>query len=79
MLALSFGRPVIAPAIGSLKDLIVQRCGILYDPSQPDGLRNAMLAAAKTAFDEHQILQQAATRSWDKSAKIVLETLQCRL
>src|SRR5579862_4192192 len=32
ILALSFGRPVVAPAVGYLRTVIVEGCGVLYDP-----------------------------------------------
>jgi len=79
MLALSFGRPVIAPAIGSLKDLIVEGCGLLYDPSRPNNLGDAMLAAANTKFNEQHILAEAAKRNWGESAKIVVDSLRRHL
>jgi len=54
MLAWTFGRPVIAPAIASFPELVTPETGILYDPSQPDALVSA--------------LQQARERSWSASA-----------
>ena len=43
ILALSFGKPVIAPALGLIADLIRDgEEGLLYDPDQPDGLVRAM-------------------------------------
>ena len=45
MLSMSFKRPVIAPSIGCLPDLINDRIGILYDQSDQDGLRKALIKA----------------------------------
>lgn len=42
MLAMSFGKPVIVPAIGCVDTLVDGDCGITYDPSDPDALRSAM-------------------------------------
>jgi beta-1,4-mannosyltransferase len=75
ILGLSFGRPVIAPAIGCLKDLIVEGCGFLYDPSQPDGLQDAMRAAMDVKFDEAHIMAEASKLDWRESAKIVVNSL----
>ena len=52
MLAVGFGRPEIAPAVGLLKELVDERCGLLYDPSDRTGLRDAMNAAFNARFDE---------------------------
>jgi beta-1,4-mannosyltransferase len=75
ILALSFGRPVIAPAMGCLKDLIVEGCGFLYDPSQPGSLRDAMRAAMEVRFDEAHIIAEASKLDWRESAKIVVNSL----
>jgi len=75
ILALSFGRPVIAPAIGGLKDLIVEGCGFLYDPSQPEGLQDAMGAAMDARFDEAHIMARALKLDWRESAKILVNSL----
>jgi glycosyltransferase involved in cell wall biosynthesis len=76
MLALSFGRPVIAPRIGFLKDAVVDGCGVLYDAAAPDGLTAAMTAAKTQSFDEEAILATAKTRSWEASARKFLEGLK---
>lgn len=76
ILAMSFGRPVIAPAMGSLKDLVVERCGVLYDPSQEsESLPEAMRTAMEANFDEAEIIAQALRLDWLKSAKIVVNSL----
>ena len=76
VLAMSFGRPVIAPAMGCLKDLIVDGCGVLYDPSeQPDSLRDAMAAAMESRFDENHIVAEALKLDWRESARIVVNSL----
>jgi beta-1,4-mannosyltransferase len=46
ILALSHGRPVIAPAMGCLPQTIPADASILYDPDAPDGLAGALRAAA---------------------------------
>jgi beta-1,4-mannosyltransferase len=46
ILALSHGRPVIAPAMGCLPGTLPAEASILYDPEAPDGLRGALRSAA---------------------------------
>lgn len=46
-LAMSFARPVVAPAMGSLPDSIAPGSGVLYDPADPQGLRRALLRCTK--------------------------------
>jgi beta-1,4-mannosyltransferase len=42
ILAMSFARPVVAPAMGCLPELITKNNGLLYDPNDPDGLKKAL-------------------------------------
>jgi beta-1,4-mannosyltransferase len=42
IVALSFGRPVIAPAVGCLPDLVTEDIGVLYDRREPHALRTAL-------------------------------------
>ena len=46
ILALSHGRPVIAPAMGCLPGTLPAQATVLYDPSDRDGLREAIRTAA---------------------------------
>lgn len=43
-LAMSYGRPVIAPAIASLPEDVAAEAGVLFDASDPQGLIKAMRA-----------------------------------
>jgi beta-1,4-mannosyltransferase len=45
ILALSHGRPVIAPAMGCLPETLPPEAAILYDPDAPNALRDAMRTA----------------------------------
>jgi glycosyltransferase involved in cell wall biosynthesis len=45
MLAYSFGRPVIAPAVGCVADVLTPDASITFDPTRAGALREAMLAA----------------------------------
>jgi beta-1,4-mannosyltransferase len=77
ILALSFGRPVIAPAMGCLKELIGEGCGFLYDSSpEPGGLRDAMQASMKATFDEMHIMAETSKLDWRESAEIFVNNLR---
>jgi len=76
MLALGFGRPVIAPRLGHLQDVIDARCGILYEPRDPKGLGRAMEVAATRNFDEAAIFQHARRFDWQDAAARTLSALQ---
>nr|MBC7244128.1 glycosyltransferase [Chloroflexota bacterium] len=45
ILAFSFGKPVIAPALGGFLELVSRERGILYDPMKADGLLHALQQA----------------------------------
>ena len=42
ILALSFGRPILAPALGPFPELVAQTAGVTYEPAEPAGLRIAL-------------------------------------
>lgn len=42
VLAMTFGRAVVAPSMGCLPELVGSEGGILYDPADPEGLHNAL-------------------------------------
>ncbi|MBI4728159.1 MAG: glycosyltransferase family 4 protein [Acidobacteria bacterium] len=47
MTALSFGRPVIAPRMGCVPDLVTPDIGILFEPGVPGDLERALLEAPR--------------------------------
>ncbi|MFO7675574.1 MAG: glycosyltransferase [bacterium] len=75
MLALSLGRPVVAPALGCLPELVPPDAGILYDPNDPAGLRDALLrcAAADLAVMGERAYRVAQTHTWAAAARVVLK------
>jgi glycosyltransferase involved in cell wall biosynthesis len=66
MLAWSFGRPIVAPAIGSFPELVTPGVGILYDPSQPEALACALRRAEQQVWSDTEILDFARTFDWDR-------------
>lgn len=75
MFSIGFGRPVIAPRIGYLQDVINEECGVLYDPKDMNGLLKAMEEVQKRHFDEKQILEHALSFDWHKIAEKVLNAI----
>jgi beta-1,4-mannosyltransferase len=69
-LALSFGRPVIAPAIASVPEYVDDRCGILFDPTEPKALQAAMIAAKSRSLEEmgKNARERVAKLSWSDFA-----------
>jgi beta-1,4-mannosyltransferase len=71
ILALSFGRPVILPAIGCLPELLQEGGGLLYDPTDADGLLGAMTAARSLDMPtaSREAYQLARSLDWDEIAQ----------
>jgi glycosyltransferase involved in cell wall biosynthesis len=78
MLALSFGRPAVAPRLGGMPELIIEPCGVLYDAAQPGSLAQAMDIARGRSFDEQAILAHAAKFDWESAARPFLSALEGR-
>ena len=70
MLALTFGRPVIAPRIATLPEYVDESIGILFDPEQPDDLARALRAAETASLDRMAAaaLEQAKRYTWAEMA-----------
>lgn len=71
LLAMSFGKPVIAPEIGCLPEVLAPANNLLYDPKTNDGLYNAISKALVADLGKigKQNLEQAKRYSWAKIAK----------
>ncbi|MHB1083817.1 MAG: glycosyltransferase family 4 protein [Thiobacillus sp.] len=72
MLALSYGCPVIAPAIATLPEYVGSDSGILFDPAKPGDLTRAMTESthaplAQMAANAHQ---RAESLSWKDMAAV---------
>ncbi len=73
VLALGFGRPVVAPALGNLCDIIDDRTGVLYAAEERNGLLKAMGEIRKRKFREGQILEFAESLTWDQAVMEILD------
>jgi glycosyltransferase involved in cell wall biosynthesis len=75
VLAMSFAKPVIAPAIGCIPDFLDDRGSLLYGPSDENGLLSAMRLASQADLvnmGKHNF-QLARQLNWDDIAKRTLE------
>jgi glycosyltransferase involved in cell wall biosynthesis len=65
--AMSYGRPVIAPALGCLREWVTEDCGILYAPDATLGLREALVVALDADLETmgQRALARASTYTWD--------------
>ncbi len=76
-LALSFGRPVIAPRLGLVPDVVRDGIeGLLYDPERKDGLQRALERACQLDPDEMASLgirarERAVACDWTEIAALV--------
>lgn len=71
VLALSFARPVIVPAIGCLPELVEDGVtGFVYDPGDPDGLERALerALASDLAGMGRAGYEEMTGRGWDRIA-----------
>jgi beta-1,4-mannosyltransferase len=66
LLALSFGRPIVAPAIATFPEIVTPETGILYNSSQPNALFSALQQARERSWSESRILDYAHQFDWDK-------------
>jgi len=71
ILALSYKRPVVAPRIGSLGEYVSEGCGVLYDPDDPDGLRQALLGSMRLdrRATEERMTDKLRELDWDRIAE----------
>jgi glycosyltransferase involved in cell wall biosynthesis len=72
ILAMTMGRPVIAPRLGCFAEIVGDTAGILYDASEPDGLLRALREAASDRARLRALgataREKAAALGWDKIA-----------
>ncbi len=76
MLAMSFGRPVVAPRLGALTDVITEPAGVLFEQTSTEAFAAAMLEARRRAFDAHGILQYALSFDWRDNARVTAAALR---
>jgi len=77
--ALSFGLPVIVPAVGCLPELVDDTVGIIYDQHQPDVLKQAMHAIQDRNVPHlsRNAYQRARSLDWPTIARQTVEAYRC--
>src|SRR5262249_1289312 len=78
VLALSFGKPVVAPARGALIDVITHNSGKLFSPYTNESLSGAMKAVRTRHFEAEQIRSEIKRFEWADSARILIEVMNSR-
>jgi glycosyltransferase involved in cell wall biosynthesis len=75
ILALSWSRPVLAPALGCLPMTVAPGGGILYDPSAPAALPGALEQARRLDLDAagRAAFEGVRRFDWDTIARATLE------
>jgi glycosyltransferase involved in cell wall biosynthesis len=75
MLAMSMARPVVAPALGCLPELVSPDAGLLYEPSESAALRDALVAAMDMPLEQmgQRAFEIAASQTWDETARVVAD------
>lgn len=63
-LAVSYGRPVVAPRVGALRSLLDPAYTVGYDPADPDGLTEALLAATALRGRQVELAARAAAGTY---------------
>jgi glycosyltransferase involved in cell wall biosynthesis len=71
LLALSFGRPVVAPAMGVLSEIVPASVGVSYVPEEPGALMAALRCARRITWSSQAVLTYARQFDWsDVGAQI---------
>ena len=76
MLALSFAKPVVAPAIGAIPDLLTPGCGVLFSHAGAGELRRALIRSLDLDLDRAQAeaRRQSEAHSAKRLARKLLNT-----
>jgi glycosyltransferase involved in cell wall biosynthesis len=71
ILALSFGKPLVLPNIGCMPELINKTQGILFDPSDPNGLQKSLAKVREYNLvdAERAAFARAQELNWDTIAQ----------
>jgi beta-1,4-mannosyltransferase len=74
MLALTFGKPVIAPAAGTIPEYVSTKMGELFDPADAGSLRSAMCRVLSRDLQEmgRAAFESCAQLNWSDFAKVHL-------
>lgn len=76
MLALSYGRPVLSVDMGFLRETIPNNVGLLFSPTDQDGLYSALQKMPSLHFSEEEIRLHSAKFTFDDAANIFVNALK---
>lgn len=78
MLAMSYGRPIIAPRIATLPEYVDNSSGILFDPDLPGDLTRAIHDASRAPLEQlaRNARLQAESLRWSDMASVHLSAYQ---
>jgi glycosyltransferase involved in cell wall biosynthesis len=65
LLALSFGLPVVAPAVGDLAETLTEDCAELFDPGQVDGFQAALTRSDRLLGPDARLAAVARAEQFD--------------
>lgn len=78
LLAMSFGKPIIACGQGSILDVLSPEVGIAFSPNTPEALASAIARARVMQFRSETIREHARHFDWERSAEAAAEVLRSR-
>ncbi len=67
--ALGSGRPVLASRVGAIPDVVSKDSGILFEPRNPDSIKDALERARSREWDAGKIQRSIAHLSWSETAR----------
>jgi len=76
MLSLSFGKPVVSIDKGFLRDVIIQKTGILVQPGNDIALASALRDVRDQPWCSEEIVQHAKQYSFDDAARTFLNAIK---
>ncbi len=79
MLALSFGRPVLAPAFETLAEVIAPAAGLLYPVGEPGALAGALREARTRNWSSAAVLAEAHRFDWPELGQRLVQVYRAAL
>jgi len=75
--AMACGLPIVSTQVGGNKEVISdESLGRLVPLNDPDVMKQALIEALDTSWDNERILKYAKSRSWNKQVKLILKAFR---
>lgn len=70
MLALTYGKPVIAPHVASIPEYVDDECAVFFNPDKPGDLQNAIIKARKLDLSimAEKVTSRTKSLTWENMA-----------